>query len=301
MKRIAFTTFLLAALNAVSQVEITSFQSHGVLTWTNSEIPAICHVEWAPTLTSQWSRTWADLTHILMTNESHSAVVPMFYRVVRQPLDLSEGLALYLPFDGNTGDSSTHGTDGVNSGATLTSDRNSDPTNAYFFNGSGTQIYVPDVASLDVTNVTLAFWFRPGVLAQYNNMVNKFGRSGNISFGSHIGDASRTDKVCFRISTDGTLGALTDLYSTNGVAVDEWHHFCGTYDGVEMRLYLDGMLNSSQAKTGNIHVSSEALRVGTYSYYSGWYFNGTLDEVALWNRTLSPTEVTLLYLNGGGP
>ena len=307
MKRLAFAASLLATLNVAAEVEITSFDLNGTITWTNSQMPSICHVEGTSNLMSQWSRPWADLTNIAVTTACHSAAVPipaagaLFCRIVCETGDFQDGLALYMPFDGNTDDLSTNQTDGVNTGATLTSDKDGNPTNAYFFDGSGTQIYVPDTESLDVTNIALAFWFRPSALAQYNNLVNKIGGNGNISFGSHIGDPSSTDKVCFRICTDGTLGTLTDLYSTNSVAVDEWHHFCGTYDGSQMNLYLDGHLNSSVNKTGDIYLSSEALRVGAYSYFAGWYFNGTIDEVMLWSRALLPAEVKLLYLNGGRP
>jgi len=64
------------------EVELTSLHSNGMLSWTSSVTPVVCHVEWAPSLTSQWSRSWASLTNILMTNVSHSVAVPMFYRVI---------------------------------------------------------------------------------------------------------------------------------------------------------------------------------------------------------------------------
>jgi hypothetical protein len=66
MKEIGLAVLLVTAAGAAAQVEITSFHGNGVLTWTNSEVPAICHVEWAPNLTTGWFRSWAELTDILM-------------------------------------------------------------------------------------------------------------------------------------------------------------------------------------------------------------------------------------------
>lgn len=296
MKKVVFAVILSAVMTATAELGITSFCGNGTLVWTNSEPVSICHVEWASDLTSGWHRSWADLTDILMTNGTGAAKVPMFYRVVYNTTGvMEEGLALYLPLNGNTSDASTNGTDGVNSGAVLTSDRNGNLNNAYSFDGSGTQIYVPDTPSLDVTNLTVSFWYKPSATASISELVNKFGGDGNISFGSEL----RPDgTVSFRISSGGTLATLMDITSTTTVTAANWYHVSGTYSGSEMRLYINGVLERSVAKFGAIFNSSESLRIGRYGYYSHPCY-GTIDEVAIWNRALSESEIKLLYLNGG--
>jgi hypothetical protein len=287
---------LLSAPAFASEVVITSFGGNGMLTWTNGNLPAVCHVEWASSLTSGWSRSWEGLTSILMTNASQSVAVPMFYRVVSEPLALTDSLALYLPFSGSTEDSSTNQTDGVNSGATLTTDRSEQAASAYAFNGSGAQIYVPDAASLDVTNITLAFWFKVTSHATVSELVNKFGGGGNIAYGTELPGSDQ--KVRFRISTDGST--VTDCASTTAIAAGVWYHFAGTYDGATMRVYLNGELESSLPKSGNIYNSSDALRIGAYGYYP-WWFNGSIDEVAIWGRAKSEAEIKALFRLGGHP
>jgi len=296
MKLCAFLSLLLSSAVWASDVAITAFGGNGTLTWTNAQLPAVCHVEWASSPTSGWRRSWENLTGILMTNASLSVAVPMFYRVVCEPVALADDLALYLPFGGDTEDHSTNGTDGVNAGATLTQDRLGQASSAYAFNGSGTQIYVPDASALDVTNLTLAFWFKVSSHATVSELVNKFGGSGNISYGTEIQDSDR--KIRFRICTDGSNPS--DCASSTAIATGVWHHFAGTYDGLTMRVYINGELENSLAKPGNIFNSTEPLRIGTYGYYP-WWFCGSIDEVAVWNRALSETEIRALVLNGGRP
>lgn len=77
MKRVVVVIFLAATHGAIAQLELTSFHSNGTIAWTNSETPAICHVEWASSPMGTWYRTWMDLTGILMTNSSHTSEVPM--------------------------------------------------------------------------------------------------------------------------------------------------------------------------------------------------------------------------------
>lgn len=101
----------------------------------------------------------------------------------------------------------------------------------------------------------------------------------------------------FRIVSD----TATDLPSTAVISAGRWYHVAGTYDGVEMRQYIDGNLDSSVPQTGPIPPSTVDLRVGRYDFSSVWKFHGVIDKVAIWDRALSETEVKLLYLNGGKP
>ena len=243
---------LLSATGFASEVTITSFGGNGMLTWTNAQLPAVCHVEWAPSLTSGWSRSWGDLTGILVTNASQTVAVPMFYRVVSEPLSLTAGLALYLPFSGNTVDHSTNRTDAINSGATLTADRTGQASSAYAFNGSGGQIYVPDAATLDVTALTLSFWFKVAAHTTVSELVNKFGGGGNIAYGTEI--QGYDQKMRFRISTDWVN--VADCSSVTAIVPGVWYHFAGTYDGTTMRVYINGVFENSVAKSGSIFNSS---------------------------------------------
>ncbi len=70
----------------------------------------------------------------------------------------------------------------------------------------------------------------------------------------------------------------------------------GTYDGSMMRLYVDGVQIGSSPLTGNILVDSNPVTIGAGENYGegtplGDRFNGLIDEVRIYNRALSATEV----------
>lgn len=81
---------LYAAAAAAQDVEITSFRSDGEVSWI-APSGSVCTVEWASTLgpASDWSRSWNDVTGVLMTGSNATARVPLFYRVVCDTSPLS--------------------------------------------------------------------------------------------------------------------------------------------------------------------------------------------------------------------
>ena len=63
-----------------------------------------------------------------------------------------------------------------------------------------------------------------------------------------------------------------------------------TYDGTTLRLYVNGVQAASTAVSGSIIVSSGALRIGGNLVW-GEYFNGTIDEVRIYNGALSAAQI----------
>jgi hypothetical protein len=72
--------------------------------------------------------------------------------------------------------------------------------------------------------------------------------------------------------------------------VDTWVHLAGTYDGATLRVYVNGIQVSSQTQTGNLATSSDPLQIGGDSIY-GQYFEGTIDEVRVYNVALTATQI----------
>ena len=90
------------------------------------------------------------------------------------------------------------------------------------------------------------------------------------------------------------------LEGTTVVADGQWHHVLGTYDGSELRLYVDGKLDaSSTASAGSIEVLAPLL-IGRHYATTQNPFAGTLDEVTIHGRALTPIEVLDLH-NVGVP
>ena len=73
-----------------------------------------------------------------------------------------------------------------------------------------------------------------------------------------------------------------------------WNYIAASYDGSMMKLYLNGELKKSRAASGMIQTSTTPVNIGRYVDGNG-YLNGIMDEVAIWNRSLSDTEILDIY------
>jgi Concanavalin A-like lectin/glucanases superfamily len=72
--------------------------------------------------------------------------------------------------------------------------------------------------------------------------------------------------------------------------LNTWSHLAMTYNGATMRLYVNGVLVSSRAQTGNTVVSAGAVQIGGNTVW-GEFFSGAIDEVRIYKRALSATEI----------
>jgi hypothetical protein len=86
------------------------------------------------------------------------------------------------------------------------------------------------------------------------------------------------------------IGGDTDTHAPTGLTLNIWSHVAATYDGATLRLYVNGTQVSSRAVTGNIAVSTGQVRIGGNNVW-GEYFAGLIDEVRIYNRALTATEI----------
>ncbi|MEM4702895.1 MAG: LamG-like jellyroll fold domain-containing protein [Candidatus Pacearchaeota archaeon] len=92
------------------------------------------------------------------------------------------------------------------------------------------------------------------------------------------------------------FGSDGDWATSSSVAsVNTWHHVVGTANGTHTKLYIDGQLISTVAE-GTPAICSGGWDIGSTG--SEKYFNGTIDEVRIWSRALSPEEINASYNNG---
>ena len=194
------------------------------------------------------------------------------------------GLIAGYAFDEGTGttasDASGHGFVGTLTGATWTTAGKYG--NALVFNGTSALVTVPNAASLQLTTgMTLEAWVNPSVVtAAWRDVIYK----GNDSY---YLEATSTNASL--PGAGGTFGA-SPLYGAAALAANTWTHLAVTYDRVTLRLYVNGVQVSSLAATGAIETSTDPLQIGGDSIY-GQYFQGAIDEVRVYNRALSPTEI----------
>ena len=167
---------------------------------------------------------------------------------------------------------------------------------AYTYDGSNDYIQVNDSSSLDgsLTRFTLFAWIYVKNPVDMSYLVSKekdTGASG--SYGLYL-DCSAGCKYGFDFWSNSDSNAiLSDAVLT----ANKWTHLAAVWTGTNIRLYVDGVQQSSAPSvTGStVNNTNYNLTIGVASNYIAPYFNGTIDEVRIYNRSLSAQEIQLLY------
>ncbi|QQS58667.1 hypothetical protein IPN35_03630 [Candidatus Peregrinibacteria bacterium] len=164
---------------------------------------------------------------------------------------------------------------------------------ALTFNGSSDYVNIPDNNALDITrNITLSAWIKTTTKDNvYRRIIDKSYTVGYVL--NMVGDSSG------RVMTE--MQHISAVGTTN-VADGNWHMITSTYDGNAIRIYVDGNLQRSTAYTGSINANSYNLTIGMdNSNFPGQEkFIGSIDDVRIYDRTLSSDDIAILYNSGTG-
>lgn len=79
---------------------------------------------------------------------------------------------------------------------------------------------------------------------------------------------------------------------------NSWHHLAGTYDGAELRLYIDGEFKETCLSQGYITNNNPGIGIGKNSTKTGHLFKGQLDDICIFNHALTEEEIEQLYNQG---
>ena len=142
---------------------------------------------------------------------------------------------------------------------------------------------------LNITeSITISAWVKTSSNSTDRCYLSKRGTSGNAYQISQY-----TSKVIGLSIWIG--GVRKDLLGTTNHVQNVWYHVVGTYDGSYMRVYVNGVEENNQAQTGSIDTTTNSFRIAAENYSSTYWFNGQIDEVAIFNRALNTTEIAALY------
>lgn len=79
---------------------------------------------------------------------------------------------------------------------------------------------------------------------------------------------------------------------TRGITVGNWYHIACTYDGTSASIYVDGELQNSVSMSGLLRVSTQHILIGANpTSPPSSFFNGSIDDIRIWNRALSASEI----------
>jgi hypothetical protein len=216
--------------------------------------------------------------------------------------DLTNGLVAYYPFNGNAHDETGNGNNGSVSGAILVRDRFGNENSAYGFNGTNSYIQVARLVTSGQP-FTWSVWFRPG-FSQTNlacSIMNQGQPPIRISPEFRINPAGAPGTIWF-YSYDTTAHLM---YSSRRSQWDtnSWYQVIVTSDaGGNRYLFVNGQLEATATnvpfgqQNTNLYIGANIGQVPGEGY-----FLGAIDDIRIYNRALTPQDVSNLYAIESGP
>jgi hypothetical protein len=178
------------------------------------------------------------------------------------------------------------------------------PATALNFDGQNDFVTIPHSADLNSVNLTVEAWIKTSNQSASNGstnfsrgIVNKyFSASGN-GYNVFI-DGGKVYAWYFGV-TSNVFDSNNNFSSTTNVADNNWHRVTFTVDNSGGKIYIDGVLESSRGWSGAPSVASttQPLSIGIYPTSTNLIplnqtiFDGSIDEVRIWNRSLCLGEI----------
>ena len=241
------------------------------------------------------SSTAASPSHTYSTNGNYAAQLTISdgttsvsaASITISVADAASGLVAAYSFDEGSGITTTDVSGKTNTGtiSNATWTAAGKYGGALTFNGTDALVVVPPSTSLNVTNaMTQEAWVYPTASkAGWSTVMHR-----------------QTDAYYLHASSpDGAMrpagGAIfggTESYvaGVSAIPLNTWTHLAATYDGATLKVYVNGILSSSKTVSGAVQSNANPLRIGG-NYPYGQFFEGSIDEVRVYNRALSQGEI----------
>jgi hypothetical protein len=211
---------------------------------------------------------------------------------------IQDGLVLALdaadrnsyPGSGTTwNDLSGNGNIGTVSGSANFSTTNG---GSFSFPTSGSFIF-PENSALNTQTPTVEVWARTNATNQNGFWFEK----GNVNTQYSLFQESTT--IVWRQFLTN-LGSYSNLTVTTATYINtaNWFQVVGTFTSGTRRIYVNGVLAGSDAQTGTIATNTNGSSIGVYGGFNGsrgYYYNGNIGTVKVYNRALSATEIAQNY------
>ena len=265
--------------------------------------------------------------HHSPTSRALIGIIALVLASAIQPLRaaLVDGLVAYMPFTGNPNDVSASGLTAVVNGATLTADRFGNAGSAYLFGPSGTTPNTTHIVTNQNIGIsgndarTVSVWFRADSTPAYP--------AGHlVSWGSNTTGQvfSLAYEPWSQFDTSGTTGLSLGAgnlrlvmnasnikygaYLSSDLTLGQWNHLAVTYSTniSGTAIYLNGTLLSgryvtpaeaawsSTTPTTTLNTTNNPLWINSY-LTEGHGLTGAIDDVRVYNRALSGSEISSLY------
>ncbi|PYI88128.1 MAG: hypothetical protein DME26_04120 [Verrucomicrobia bacterium] len=269
-------------------IVISPLGSFGIATGAQQVVT----VRFAPTRTNSQTATLAirsddanrGIVNVLCSGNGTSTNCPV----------VPAGIVGWWPGQGNATDIIGGNNGTVSSGVTFTSGK---VGQAFQFAGTPSSVSIPDAPELRPAQVTVEAWVRFDALNVADIGVSYFvAKTWNRGFGNAFASYALAKYTSGGKATDAQYNIGLPLVAT--LVAGQYYHVAGTYDGSTAKLYVNGALNFSGNVSLKINYDATALRFGYSGQTNERSFQGQLDEVSIYNRVLSATEIASIYFAG---
>ena len=208
--------------------------------------------------------------------------------------NLTNGLVGYWKFDegtgGSAGDSSGANNNGTVRGASWVSGKVS---GALQFDGINDDVSIPSTPALQLAGKSFSFsaWIKPDIVS--GKAINILGKHNSNGFKSYY----------FALNRDNSKSGAVSIFSgsawidspLNSIIAGEWAHVAVSYNNTSgvIGLYKNGSLLGAQIATTSYVNTNNPLLIGAFES-AGWFFDGAIDEVRMYNRSLNASEIQVL-------
>jgi len=205
-------------------------------------------------------------------------------------VDMTDNVGLWH-LDESSGtivDTSGEGNNGTYNGALYSQEGKFNT--AIGFDGSDDIINTSYVTNNLINGFTVSFWINPNDL------------SGSYMFLGRYDDSYPDERFYFGTSSSNLFVGVGNNYNSSfehNMVASRWYHILVTYDNVTVTCYVNGIDKGSFNAEWTTINSSFPIHIGARNFpTSPLFFNGTIDEVAIWNRTLTSNEIENVYKRG---
>ncbi|RJQ18121.1 hypothetical protein C4573_00160 [Candidatus Woesearchaeota archaeon] len=215
-------------------------------------------------------------------------------------------MVLNMPFETNTSSSASGAIkdySGYDNNGTLSS--STGPTwiagkigGAYDFDGADDSMSIPNSISLNSTkNITIAFWIKPKTFTEPNPYILYKGAS-DLNAVEYLVRFSSSKMVFIFYNQSGF--STVQVASTSTLATNTFYFVAATYNGSNLSIYINGTLQNSTLSNVTIRTNANTIDVGYISTVCAdtCYANMTLDELKIFNRSLTANQIWQMYLEG---
>lgn len=207
-------------------------------------------------------------------------------------LNNDASLVGWWKLDGNATDGSTYGNNGTVSGAVITTGQYG---GGYNFDGTNDLIdinkNVTDAGQDEFTASAWFYWTGEGGGSDGRNFIFETNGSGSAwAVSMNI----QTSVLGRHLSANNPLNA-TSLVSSQVIQPNTWYHAVIVYEeNTNYSLYINGVFENWQVTSGSLP-ATQGFKIGTFRDANNRWFNGTIDDVRVYNRSLTQTEIFTLY------